>query len=67
MRALFLAILMVIGGAVAQTKGDDPPVKMSKAGICHAMGTRYYAQTKHFIPYRTLAECLKSGGRMPKN
>lgn len=44
----------------------DEPVKKSNTGICHAPGSTYYAQTKHFTPYKTLQECLKSGGRMPK-
>jgi hypothetical protein len=42
------------------------PVKLSNSGICHALGTTYYAQTKNFTPFKTLDECLKSGGRMPK-
>jgi hypothetical protein len=41
-------------------------VKLSSSGICHAPGTTYYAQTKNFTPYKTLDECLKAGGRMPK-
>lgn len=44
----------------------SPMVKKSTASICHAKGTRYYNQTKHFTPYTTLKECLKSGGRLPK-
>jgi hypothetical protein len=42
------------------------PVKMSNSGICHAPNTTYYEQTKNFNPYKTLDECLKAGGRMPK-
>jgi hypothetical protein len=42
------------------------PVKMSNSGICHAPSTTYYAQTKNFTPYKTLDECLKAGGRLPK-
>jgi hypothetical protein len=45
---------------------DDPPVKMSKTGICHARGTSYYAQTKNYTAYNTLEECLQAGGRKPK-
>jgi hypothetical protein len=43
-----------------------PAVKKSVNSICHAKGTRYYAQTKKFISYKTLKDCLKSGGRLPK-
>lgn len=41
-------------------------VKKSSTGICHAPGTTYYNQTKKFTPYKTLQECLDSGGRLPK-
>ena len=46
--------------------GQSEPVKMSKSGICHKPGSTYYQQTKNFTPYKTLDECLKSGGRLPK-
>jgi hypothetical protein len=42
------------------------PVKMSNSGICHAPNSTYYSQTKNFTPYKTLDDCLKAGGRMPK-
>jgi len=42
------------------------PVKMSKSGICHAPNSTYYTQTKNFTPYKTLDDCLKAGGRIPK-
>ena len=45
---------------------QSEPVKMSKSGICHQPGSTYYQQTKNFTPYKTLDECLKSGGRLPK-
>jgi len=45
---------------------EEPPVKMSKSGICHAQGTSYYAQTKNYTAYNTLEECLRAGGRRPK-
>lgn len=66
MRRLFalIGIFMVLAAPVLAQ--SDPPVKMSKTGICHAKGSTYYAQTKSFTPYKTLEECLKAGGRMPK-
>ena len=45
---------------------SDPPVKMSSSGICHAQGSTYYNQTKKFSAYKTIDDCLKAGGRMPK-
>ena len=41
-------------------------VKKSKTGICHAPGTTYYARTKRYTSFETLAACLGSGGRLPK-
>jgi len=41
-------------------------VKKSKTGICHSPGTTYYNQTKSYTPYKTLNDCLNSGGRLPK-
>ena len=58
----FLALVLVTSGVLAQEK----PVKMSNSGICHAPNTTYYEQTKKFTPYKTLDECLNTGGRMPK-
>lgn len=45
---------------------DGPPVKKSTSNICHAIGTRYYKQTKNFTSYSTIQACLDSGGRMPE-
>ncbi len=58
----FLAIVLISNGSYAQEK----PIKMSNSGICHAPNTTYYEQTKQFTPYKTLDECLKAGGRVPK-
>ena len=41
-------------------------VKKSKTNICHAPGTKYYKQTKYYKAFKTLKECLDSGGRLPK-
>jgi hypothetical protein len=59
---VFFASILVSTGILAQEK----PVKMSNSGICHAPNTTYYEQTKNFTPYKTLDDCLKAGGRMPK-
>ncbi len=48
-------------------EADEGIVKKSKSGICHDPSSQYYAQTKYFTPFRTLQECLESGGRLPKN
>lgn len=41
-------------------------VKKSNTGICHGPGTTYYEQTKNYTSFKTIQECLDSGGRMPK-
>ena len=53
----------------AQTENTSPSagvVKKSKSGICHAPSSPHYERTKNFTPFKTLDECLKSGGRLPK-
>lgn len=41
-------------------------VKKSRTGICHAPGSTFYSRTDNFVAYKTIDECLKSGGRLPK-
>ena len=60
--AFYFLVFISIPVLLAQGK----PVKMSNSGICHAPNSTYYSQTKNFTPYKTLDECLKAGGRMPK-
>jgi cytochrome c5 len=43
-----------------------PEVKKSKAGICHEKASTGYKQTKNFTEFKTLDECIKSGGRAAK-
>lgn len=71
MRVILLALMMVFSlSGFAKTAGtaasNDGVVKKSKSGICHAPGGSYYDRTKNFTPFKTLDECLKSGGRLPK-
>jgi hypothetical protein len=64
MAAVILACSsLVSNGAFAN---EEPPVKMSKSGICHAQGTTYYSKTKNYTAFNTLEECLRAGGRKPK-
>ena len=58
----FLLTLVFSTGVLSQSL----PVKMSNSGICHKPGSTYYEQTKNFKSYKTLDECLKDGGRLPK-
>jgi hypothetical protein len=64
MRNPILIVMLALSLSVtAETK---EPVKLSKSGICHAPHSTYYEQTKNFTPYKTIDECLKAGGRLPK-
>ena len=49
------------------TPQNSPEVKLSRTGICHARGSRYYQQTRNFTAYATVDECLRAGGRLPRN
>jgi hypothetical protein len=62
------AVILACSGIFANTAiaDDEPPVKMSKSGICHERGSTYYSKTKNYTAYNTLDECLKAGGRKPK-
>ena len=64
---LILVVLLFVTPVQAQgpTRSAES-VKKSTTGICHAPGTTYYNKTKNFTPFKTLDECLKSGGRLPK-
>jgi len=51
--------------AAASGATADPEVKKSNAGICHEKTSNGYKQTKNFTPFKTMDECIKSGGRAP--
>lgn len=45
---------------------DDPTiVKRSSAGVCHDRKSPSFEATIHFRGYRTMKDCLDSGGRAP--
>jgi hypothetical protein len=62
---IYLPFILLLAFTAAYSQ-QDPQVKMSSSGICHAQGSTYYNQTKKFTAYKTLDECLKAGGKMPK-
>ena len=43
----------------------QPPVKKSNSNICHIMEALITAE-QEIYPFKTLEECIKSGGRLPK-
>ena len=68
MRAITLILLLAFSltGYAKELSKTDAAVKKSKSGICHASSSPHYERTKNFTPFKTLDECLKSGGRLPK-
>jgi hypothetical protein len=81
MKIIILALMMVFSlngyaksdgnfasndNVVNKSTSNEGVVKKSRTGICHAPGSTYYSRTKNFTPFKTLDECLKSGGRLPK-
>ena len=58
---IFIVLLLLQGCDSANV-----PVKKSKTNICHKEGSRYYDITRHFKAYKTIKDCIESGGRLPK-
>jgi len=50
----------------AKAATAEPDVKKSKSNICHDKTSSGYKQTKNFTEFKTMDECVKSGGRPPK-
>lgn len=69
---LFTIILFLILTISTVTAADDPVkkeadiIKKSSSGICHDKKSKFYEKTKKFKPFKTMKECLDSGGRLPK-
>ena len=51
---------------VQSATAAEPIVKKSDSGICHDKNSNSYGQTKKFTEFKTLDECVKSGGTLPK-
>lgn len=45
---------------------SNPPVKLSRSGICHTTSSPYYSRTTNFRAFPTLEACLAAGGRPVK-
>jgi hypothetical protein len=53
-------------GQPAAAAAAAPIVKKSDSGICHDSKSPSYERTKKFTEFKTIDECLKSGGKLPK-
>ena len=78
MKSLVFAVLVTVIGAAPVSASDKkdatkapaadaPAVKKSDSGICHDKSSPSYERTKNFTPFKTMDECIKSGGTAPKN
>ena len=69
---LFTIILFLILTISTVTAADEPVkkeadiIKKSSSGICHDKKSKFYEKTKKFKSFKTMKECLDSGGRLPK-
>ena len=63
MKAFFLSLFLLF---IYSCGDSEVPVKKSKTNICHKAGSLYYDQTKHYKIFKTIEDCIKSGGRLPK-
>ena len=52
--------------AAPAASAEEPAVKKSTTSICHDKSSASYKQTKNFTEFKTMDECIKSGGRAPK-
>ena len=64
--ASLLAFSLSMAYAADKKEATDPVVKKSDAGICHDKNSTSYERTKKFTEYKTVDECVKSGGTLPK-
>ena len=69
MKAIALILMLTfssIGYAKEPSTKTGAVIKKSKSGICHSPSSSHYGRTHSFTSFKTLDECLKSGGRLPK-
>jgi hypothetical protein len=65
--ATFPALAADKKDAAKAPASETPAVKKSDSGICHDKSSPSYERTKNFTPFKTMDECIKSGGTVPKN
>jgi hypothetical protein len=60
-----LALALGVAQAADPKEAAEPAVKKSEAGICHDKTSPSYGNTKKFTAFKTVDECVKSGGTLP--
>ncbi len=48
---------------VKPNRNVNAAVKKSRENVCHDKSSPNYTTIKYFIPYKTMGECVSSGGR----
>jgi hypothetical protein len=48
---------------VKPNRNVGAPVKKSRENLCHDKSSSNYSSLKYFVTYKSMAECLGSGGR----
>lgn len=68
--AVMLPLLFACSAGDAQSKDkaifntDNPNIiKRSRDNVCHDRTSEHFARTVHFRAYRTMQDCIDSGGR----
>jgi len=60
-----LALGLGLAQAADPKEAAEPAVKKSDSGICHDKSSPSYERTKKFTEFKTVDECVKSGGKLP--
>lgn len=67
MKKLIITLMLFAAPVFAETtEQQEPAVKMSTSGVCHSEDSQYYARTKNYTSYDSIAECVEAGGRLPR-
>ena len=64
--AALVGLSLSVAHAADKKEVAEPVVKKSDSGICHDKNSPSYERTKKFTEFKTVDECVKSGGTPPK-
>jgi len=51
---------------VKPNRNTSAAVKKSRENVCHDKTSSNYSTIKYFVAYKTMAECVSSGGKAPR-
>ena len=67
-RSIAAALLALVASWAAPDEGfaqtREPPVKLSRSGICHDAASQHYERLKDYRPFDSMDACLRAGGRL---